>query len=338
MSTYYSTCVSGLEDVARAILLDYAPGTRVRQVMDGAIIYESSDIRPHLKKLRCFQNTYELVASRPRSQNLKDAVRWATGDRRALQLANQTIHRYRFKTFRVMFSSGNRLSSVAANARNAMERAITSAKPNRQNPDTELLLLWRNERVAYLMVRLPSRQNARVSQRKGELSEALAQCMVYLAAPRPKDVFLDPFCGYGALGKERAHMAAGQILLSDTDAEMVRYARAGLERFPRAKASVKQMDALQLSQSVEAQSVDELVTDPPWGIYEELPMDATEFYSAMLKEFAVVMKRRGRLVLLTAAKKEFETAMASLGIFQPMARYDVLVNGKKAAVYMAEKI
>ncbi len=338
MSTYYSTCVSGLEDVARAILLDYVPGTRVRQVMDGALIYESGDIRPHLKKLRCFQNTYELIASRPRSQNLNDAVRWATGDRRALQLANQSIYRHRFKTFRVMFSSGNRLSTVAANARSAMERAISSAKPNRQNPDTELLLLWRNERIAYLMVRLANRQNVRAGQHKGELSEALAQCMVYLAAPRSKNVFLDPFCGYGALGKERANMVAAQILLSDADVDMVKYTRSGLQRYPRARASVNQMDALQLSRHLEPESVDELVTDPPWGIYEALPMEATAFYKAVLQEFAVVMKKRARLVVLTAAKQEFETALAGLGLFQPMARYNVLVNGKKAAVYMAEKI
>lgn len=53
----------------------------------------------------------------------------------------------------------------------------------------------------------------------------------------------------------------------------------------------------------------------------------------MLNEFSRTLKPEGLLVILTARKETLEKAMNQNKIFNLQAKYDVLVSGKKAAIY-----
>ena len=55
----------------------------------------------------------------------------------------------------------------------------------------------------------------------------------------------------------------------------------------------------------------------------------------MFASFRRVLKPRGQVVLLSARKREAEAAAQEMG-FPLRQRYDTLVNGKKAAVYLLE--
>ena len=80
--------------------------------------------------------------------------------------------------------------------------------------------------------------------------------------------------------------------------------------------------------------MDAIITDPPWGYYEEIE-DIQVFYRGMFASFRRVLKPRGQVVLLSARKREAEAAAQEMG-FPLRQRYDTLVNGKKAAVYLLE--
>ncbi len=87
-------------------------------------------------------------------------------------------------------------------------------------------------------------------------------------------------------------------------------------------------DALNLSRYEDA-SIHKIVTDPPWGQFKELPV--AEFYPAMLKEFARVLRSGGKLVILTAENLTLDER------FTLSKKFNILVSGKKAAVYVMER-
>ena len=151
----------------------------------------------------------------------------------------------------------------------------------------------------------------KVHGEKGALHPELAYGMALLAQIRPGETVLDPFAGSGAVGEAVKHFGA-KPLLSDI----------------APKPGIAACDARDLVQ-IRDGSIDRIVTDPPWGIYEKCDVNA--LYRAAFAEFRRVLKPSGAVVLLTAAAREAETAMVEAG-FAHEKTLRVLVNGKKAAL------
>ena len=100
---------------------------------------------------------------------------------------------------------------------------------------------------------------------------------------------------------------------------------------------VEKLDALNLA-NIENNSVDKIVTDPPWGLHEGKNLDLPKFYLKMLEEFYRVTKTGGFIVILTAQKELIETQLGKLkDNLKLVAKYNTLVSGKKAGVYKLER-
>lgn len=96
-------------------------------------------------------------------------------------------------------------------------------------------------------------------------------------------------------------------------------------------------DALNLRE-IGNDTIVKIVTDPPWGIYEQDKFDLPDFYTKMVKEFLRVIKEGGLMVILTAQKELFEKTMRHFyGKLILIERYDTLVSGRKATVYKIKK-
>ena len=86
-------------------------------------------------------------------------------------------------------------------------------------------------------------------------------------------------------------------------------------------------------------SVNKIVTDPPWGLYEDVGMEMEGFYDKMMKEMYRVLKTNGIIVILTANKDELEKVLLNFrNKLKILNKYNILVSGKKAAVYKIIKI
>ena len=326
MRVFYSTCAAGLEEIAREACSS-AKGFRPIQTLSGGLIYEAHTQNPHMP---CFQNTYLLLARYDGVRSVGEGARRASKDGSLMKRAEQAMRVHGFRTFRVMFSERNALASVAPELRASIERGLRGSRVDRVSPETEITVLTRSEGFCLILLRLTRGPN-KDSPQKGELSAGIAWCMVRLAFGGPSGVFLDPFAGHGALGTARMKLSGGKIMLGEIDRNLVAALR---KKFPKERAHISECDALQLSAQYEKGSVTELVTDPPWGIYQDLPMPAEVFYQKMLREFSYVLSRTGRLVVLTADKQRFEAALTANG-FYIKKRYDLLVHGKKAALFLA---
>ena len=119
------------------------------------------------------------------------------------------------------------------------------------------------------------------------------------------------------------------VLAGDIDAKLVKSLRSR-ERQQQRKIVIGRWDALNL-RTFAPDSVDKIVTDPPWGFFQKQSADPEQFQRKMLHEFHRVLRRNGLLVLLAGRPQLFEDSMHDFkGSLTVVKRYDVLVSGKKA--------
>lgn len=252
------------------------------------------------------------------------------------------------RTFRVRYSLANQFSSVDRQLMARAERCISSSSglvPDRLNPDVEFWFLIRSEGPAWFL-RLVKPSQKIVQPAAGELKAGMAKllCAAAGAAFRAGQSFAehirlacDPFAGSGAIPAALYSLyPEARILAGDLDPEKVETMRL---RFANTPLEIVSSDACRLEVLNDA-SVDLIVTDPPWGQWDaDLWKDGgrlEDLYKDMLTEFSRILASSGVAVVLTGAKKEFEDAFAlqkELKAVEPL-RTDLLVNGKKAALYV----
>lgn len=138
-----------------------------------------------------------------------------------------------------------------------------------------------------------------------------------ISEPNKEDIVLDPFAGSGAIGMARKNYPYQKTISGDQNP---------------ANASIKKLNALDL-EDFKNNSVSKIITDPPWGISIGKDLDLNDFYSKMLQEFSRVLKPRGLLITLIGQKELFENVLRKSPNFSLVKRYNILVSGKKAAIY-----
>lgn len=253
------------------------------------------------------------------------------------------ITKQHYKTFRLRFSQANVFTSVNKNVMANVEKQISQAtgmKPDRLGGDTEFWFLTRTDGYACFALRMTKKQSTEKYLEKGELrpefvtllaafadtdgelrkaSSIKATATRYNGAAAPtsahdaltgapsdspndaqRPVMLDPFAGHGGIVKRLAQMyPKAQILASELDGDLAKKLKG-----------CRQADATNLFY-LEDNSVDCVITDPPWGFWQGDLRDDKKLralYDGMLKEMFRVTKPGARLCILTAAKEVFEAA------------------------------
>ena len=327
MGTYISTFPTGFAGLIPTALQKLLPGAQVVQVYDGLVHYRYGGKPGDLGKVFLFHNTFLVLREfqGPASQ-MDSMVRSAAGIKSLPPSRG---------SFRVRYSVKNQFVAVPKERTRQLEgkiAALTHAKVDRVSPDTEYWFLQRSEGVGFFCRLLGRRQATERDLHPGELRPELAYLMASLAKLGRDSVVLDPFAGYGAIPKQvLGYFPYAMVLVSDLDRDRAVDLRASLGG--KRGVSVAQRDALTL-EGIPGATVDAIITDPPWGYYEEIE-DIQVFYRGMFASFRRVLKPRGQVVLLSARKREAEAAAQEMG-FPLRQRYDTLVNGKKAAVYLLE--
>jgi 23S rRNA G2445 N2-methylase RlmL len=89
---------------------------------------------------------------------------------------------------------------------------------------------------------------------------------------------------------------------------------------------------------VQMNSIDKLVTNPPWGRTLGKELDYNIFYPRLLLEFRRVLKQDGVLVLLTSEKLLFEKLIRdNKRHFWLEQQFNIFVSGRKAGIYKLRK-
>lgn len=328
MPQYYSTFPAGFEPAIEEFIARDMPGAQVLRMLEGAAEYKRRGV---LKEFpRWFNNTYLCLTTFPRAPKdpIQDMVRLAL--QRGVDSGVLSSHLPAgAATFRAMFMLDGELAHAGLKTMAKAEEFLSAAsglKPGRARPDVEFWFLYRREGMGFLLMRLTQHKDYARQIEAGELRPDIAHILCRLSNPRPSDVFLDPFAGYGGIVKARLATPAAEVVAGDISPS------PSLQNVLKGAANARsiKMDALNM-QSIQSRSVDAIVCDPPWGAHKPLP-DAAQFYGRFASEARRVLKKGGRLVMLTALKKEAEAALDQC--FAIDGRLDVLVSGRKAAVFI----
>ncbi len=250
------------------------------------------------------------------------------------------------KTFRLRFSKENQFCSVDKNLVTSLEKSVTNLTglvPDRLNAKTELHLLIRRENISMFALKLTEKGSTEKIYEQGELRSETVRLMLFLAEITDEDyIFCDPFAGHGSIPRHIALLHPNtHCFINDNNKVLV--SKLEKEFKDSTVSTISCSDACSLVH-IEKNSVNVIITDPPWGCFDAslTKEKLADFYKAMLTEFERILAQDGRAVVLTGAKGEFEAAVFSSACFTKSMkmknfRTDILINGKKAAVYCISK-
>ncbi|HII01335.1 TPA: methyltransferase domain-containing protein [Methanosarcinaceae archaeon] len=182
-------------------------------------------------------------------------------------------------------------------------------RANLNNPDIEFRLILSEKTVFGAPISSVDRSayEARNPQNKpffhpGVLMPRVARALVNLSRVRPGELFLDPFCGTAGILVE-AGLLGARVIGIDAQEKLVQGARMNLEAFG-ADYALMEGDACRIP--LKAESVNAVVTDPPYGRSAAILAESLEIlYASALSEIYRVLKPGG-IAIVVSDKTAFE--------------------------------
>ena len=188
----------------------------------------------------------------------------------------------------------------------------------------------------YLSLKLSSNEMAQRPYKRAHIPASLkptvAYSMVRLSRPHPEDVFLDGMCGAGTILLERAWTGRYRYLIGgdvSTEAVDATVANFGRQHQPR---EFFRWDARSLP--LRSGSVDKIVCNLPFGETIGDVSGLGNLYETCLREYARVLKGRGRMVLLTSQDALLESELRERRGLRVAQRVRVDVRGMQAWIYV----
>ncbi len=327
MATFISTFITGFQDVVKDDLCKRFPKLKVLHLFDGLIHYQFDGNSHDLEKITYFNNTFYVLKSwNGKNCNFKQMVNEVSGLKAAYLITKGS--------FRVRFVFENQFAKVDKQISKKAEEVVlrnSKLQLDRLSPSTEIWYSIRREGFAFCGQLISKREFTEKNLNKGELRPEIAYLICSFAGINPDDVVCEPFCGYGSIPVQLAKKFRFQkLLVSDIDSEKIALVSEKKQLKDNQFVEVFCSDAFNLSK-VEDKSVNLVITDPPWGFYEDIG-DIKDFYCKMFDSFERILKSDGKIVILSARKEELE-AVAVEKKYQIVKSLHTLVNGKKAGLY-----
>ena len=329
MAEFISTFITGFQKVVESDLNKRFPKIKILNLMDGLIHYRFDGDSRELEKIIYFNNTFFVLKTmKGKGLNFPQLVNSVCTSKNYF-LVNKG-------SFRIRFVQENQFAKVDKNLTRKVEDYVlanSKLKLDRLSPTNEVWFSIRREGFGFCGELISKREFTEKNLNKGELRPEIAYLICCFAGIKNDDTVLEPFCGYGSIPTQLAKKFQFQkLFISDIEDERVELtkSRKQISASPEGLIDCRVADALSLNH-IEDKSVSLVITDPPWGYYEDIG-DIKDFYSKMFKSFDRVLLPEGRMVILSARKEELELTAVDAG-FKIKNSLHTLVNGKKAGVY-----
>lgn len=320
---YFSTFAAGLEPVIEELLKIEIADVKIIQNMRGLVTYQTESRADTIKRIGFFNNSFQLLQFFPPNKEWRINRLLAKIIKNGLRLNWKDFAN---KTFRVVVTSENDFrvrfdQKLLTSLENLISRNMRM-RVDRRKPQIEFWVMLRDNGAGLFGLRLTKHSDYGDKLDQGELRPEITEVMCLLSEPNKADVFLDPFAGSGAIARARMNYPHSRIIAGDIS--------------PKNKSIVK-IDATKL-ETLSDESIDKVVTDPPWGLYDQ-KVDVNNLYPEMLDSFYRVLRRNGLVVILVGDREYFEKLLTSfMSKFQVINKLHILVSGKKAGVYKLVKI
>ncbi len=303
-----------------------------------------------LFRLGTTEDLFYWIATRPLTGSKKDLTMLQSTLRSAHIEAGLALHRQtsggkKRPTFRVIAQAESApwRAYRRLQMQQAVERGIHQHYP-RWKPvaDNATLEFWvqQADKQALIGLRLSDRtmrhRTYKTASLPGSLRPTIARALVYLSTVDPNDTFLDPLCGAGTILIERALAGRYKHLLGgDIQQEAVRHTLTnfGNRHKPR---KIRRWNATRLP--LNAESVNKVVSNLPWGRQIGSPNENQTLYTGVLKETDRVLKPAGRAVFLTGAWNLFKKTLRTFPTLKLTEHLQhITVLGRQADIFVLEK-
>ena len=340
---FFASFASGTQYIVKDILEKQIPDIEIYQLFDGAVLFNTDKPYDRLN-MHCFNNIFSVITyAENKNGDIESFIRQIVDTKLQNDIISNNTKNH--KTFRVVVSSENQFVSISEKLKIKIEKLISSQsklKLNRTNPNAEFWILYRTEGFCYFLKRLSKHTAYEKILNKGELHPEIAFFMNWLSEPDKNDIVLDPFCGNGSIPLRRAlNFPTKQIFAFDADDNMIGIVKkkiaASKSLSNMRNIVIGKVDIKYLDKELLQESIDKIVTDPPWGSYEKMNMEIEEFYEMMLLKMENVLKNNGVIVLLISRNNYIEKLIETIPNLSIEQNYNVLVSGKKANLVKLKK-
>jgi SAM-dependent methyltransferase len=320
MPKYYSSFAAGFENLASEFLAADIPLDNV-QILQGALVYDTPAKPDVIREIKYFKNSFLVL-------DMADGFKSLTAFTTAIAENTPKIHApWKARTFHIVQMEYNTPVAISNDLKAKLIDAIklrTRLRYCSGHGHVEFWISLRKDGTGFFMQKISKSPNPAA----GELEPHIAALLARASAPKEDDVFIDPFCGSGAIPLARARMMPYRgIFAVDINPDLIAALRLKAKSIKNSKVQksffIKIGDFLE--NKFDDDFADAIVTDPPWGLHMEID---TDFYVRIFAEFARILKPGGRLVTLTARDTEIPAQPALL----MHAQYDVLIHGRKATL------
>lgn len=294
---YFATFIPGIGGIVKDSLPD------VIELYEGLVLF-SGDFE------MCMFNNVYLLLGKYKVNSVEELAKNILGDKN-LKNKIDNIANVRKRSFRMRFSDKNVAKGIPSDLLIEIEKLFLNKnyRVNRTNPQDEFFGLIRDNGCGYFGLRVsPSDSNKNLA--RGELRPQLAWILCQLSEPNKNDIFWDPFAGSGAIAKMRSKINLSRKIISSD--------------------ILKEGDFDQVSKKFDFK-VNKIVTDSPWGIYENV--DIPSLYNRFLKVAEDRLEENGLLVILVSRFINFEEILMKHPRFKILKVYKILVSGKPASIY-----
>ncbi len=328
---YISTVISGCENIILDFLHQDISDIRIIEKLNGLIFYETNTNIDIIRELKYLNNTFVALKTFDNLLGDNDTIINKMISETLNDYKNINIPKHKIKVFKIFNSIESNLVSPNGHLISQLIDKIqqtTKSKYNSVGADTEFWFIARSEKLGFFTVRITKNKKKLMA---GELRPEIAYILCRLSEPKDTDIFCDPFCGSGAIPLERSRIADYRgIFAMDINPDLISALKAKTKKIKNAKFNksffIKCQDFL--NNSFDDNFVDVIVTDPPWGYFQNISND---FYDLIMAQFARIIKPNGRLILLTAQKEKMQNHLAT---FDLKNKYDILLSGQKAGIFV----
>ena len=310
MQSYIATFVAGCQDIIlRQLKRMPLDKLKVTNVDESSVTFDSDYPVEKLIELRFFTNIYLAIKD---IANPKSMLKG--------------------KYFRLMMLKDGEPTQITPPDRASLETRIKQdfgLIPNTHLSKNDFYLIERTSGQKLLTLRLSRAKFKREELSSGELRPELAHILLLAAGVRAKDTVLDMFAGYGSIPFEAVRgFGCKQVIAVDNQKLLNRHEHPSIQWY---EADASNLDFLADN------SVDRVVTDPPWGSYKKTSeAELNNLHEHFLSEIHRVLRPDGIAVILSGSTA-VDDAIENSQDFKVLKYYPILVSGKKATIFKLQK-
>ncbi|HEY9291458.1 MAG TPA: methyltransferase [Microlunatus sp.] len=294
---------------------------------DSAVMISTRAQANKIGTLSYIKNSFVVIGSVPRRQKLGQSIDGITRE-----IGRWSLPRSR-RPYRLMFSEDGQLAGVPGNSRSRLESAVGRATGARLMPrgggDEYWTITRRDLEEVLFCQRIPAPRRRQPA--KGGLAPDIAELIVNaVGKPRSGDVVLDPFAGTGALIAARTQKPFREAICSDLG-----YRNRAVQLLPelaRRQGVRSVAEDARILTSIPDDAVDLVITDPPWGEFDQ-GIETDSLIAEALVSMRRVLRPGGKIAMLVARRLARDVKDLWLGNdFRLRRSYDLLVNGHPATL------